>query len=253
MNFTESNNTIKVKFKEAQYIRPVINAKEITENGIYNASEENADGFSPVSVNIDLQTPYNNGYGQGYEAGKQAGYADGKQAEYDRFWDIYQTNGNKQFYSYAFYYWPNDAYNPKYPIYCNGSNTANQIFRYSKILDTKVDITIYSDNSTYVFADSKLKKIKFLHVGSNTTFKNWFYRATELEELTIGGTVTSDLDVHWSTELSKTSINSLFVPLSPNAKGKTVTISKIAKEKAFTDEEWKKLLVWRSNWTISLV
>lgn len=180
-------------------------------------------------------------------------YEAGKQAQYDRFWNIYQENGEKQFYSYAFYYWPNDAYNPKYPIYCNGSNTANQTFRYSKILDTKVDITIHSDNSTYVFANSKIQNIRKLKVGSATTFVNWFYNATDLKNLTITGTVAHAFDIHWSTKLSKASITNIVNALSTSATGKTVTISKAAKEKAFTDEEWQVLVQTKPNWTVSLI
>ena len=180
-------------------------------------------------------------------------YEAGEKAQYDRFWDIYQENGGKQFYSYAFYYWANEVYNPKYPIYCDGSNTANQTFRFSKILDTKVTIIIYSNNSTYVFAESKIQTIRKLIIDPGTTFVNWFYRATALKNLTISGTIANDFDIHWSTKLSKASITSIFNSLYSNVTGKTVTINKTAKEKAFTDAEWQALVATKPNWTIVLV
>ena len=74
------------------------------------------------------------GYNEGYEAGKaeggggdtdaayQQGVTDGieqgKQAEYDRFWDAFQENGNKKAYRYAFAGggWSEETLIPKYPI-----------------------------------------------------------------------------------------------------------------------------------------
>ena len=180
-------------------------------------------------------------------------YEAGKQAEYDRYWDIKQDNGNKQFYSYAFYYWENEIYNPKYPIYCKGSNTANQTFRYAKILDTKVDITIYSNNSTYVFAESEIQTIKKLKVTKDTSFLNWFMSAYNIKNLTIEGIIANDFDIHWSTKLSKASITNIISVLSSSVSGKTVTISNTAKNNAFTDEEWQTLVATKPNWTIVLV
>lgn len=42
----------------------------------------------------------------------------GRKAEYDRFWDSYQQNGNRLDYSYAFagFGWNNETFNPKYDI-----------------------------------------------------------------------------------------------------------------------------------------
>ena len=63
-----------------------------------------------------------------YEAGKAAGgdtevaynegFDDGKQAEYDRFWDDFQQNGTRADYKYAFSGtgWTEETLKPKYPI-----------------------------------------------------------------------------------------------------------------------------------------
>lgn len=50
---------------------------------------------------------------KGYDAGYQEGCADGKQLEYDRFWDIFQQGGNRTDYKRAFSYWT-DSPIPKY-------------------------------------------------------------------------------------------------------------------------------------------
>ena len=99
------------------------------------------------------QKVYDAGYAKGKAEGGSSyeqGVADGKQAEYDAFWDKFQNYGNRRNYYYAFAWqqvanegWASDAYNPKYPIIADateaGSPTAAQsIFHYSsKITDAK--------------------------------------------------------------------------------------------------------------------
>lgn len=59
----------------------------------------------------------------GYTAGKEDGYAAGQQAEYDRFWDAFQQNGNRTSYGYAFCgaSWTKETFNPKYKITPKGT------------------------------------------------------------------------------------------------------------------------------------
>ena len=49
------------------------------------------------------------------------GIEQGKQAEYDAFWNAYQENGNKTIYGYSFAGtgWNSENYKPKYPIVLN--------------------------------------------------------------------------------------------------------------------------------------
>ena len=56
-----------------------------------------------------------------------------------------------------------------------------------------------------------------------------------------------------STKLSRESITSIINGLSPTTSGMSVSIPKIAKEAAFTDEEWAELIATKPNWTINLV
>lgn len=53
-----------------------------------------------------------------YDAGYNKGKADGRQAEYDRFWDDYQQNGNRNDYKNAFSGtgWTEETLKPKYPV-----------------------------------------------------------------------------------------------------------------------------------------
>ena len=55
-------------------------------------------------------------------------YEAGKKAEYNRFWNAFQQNGNKRNYRNAFYAWIDETYNPKYPIVI--TSQAQDVFYY---------------------------------------------------------------------------------------------------------------------------
>ena len=59
----------------------------------------------------------------------EQGVADGKQAEYDRFWDEYQDSGNRTNYEYAFagLGWNEKTFFPKYNVF--SGNTIHYILR----------------------------------------------------------------------------------------------------------------------------
>ena len=60
---------------------------------------------------------YTKGYEEGYNEGHTTGVAEGKQAQYDLFWNAFQLFGARKNYSSAFYYWKDDsALFPKYNI-----------------------------------------------------------------------------------------------------------------------------------------
>ena len=74
----------------------------------------------------------------------------GKKAEYDAFWDAYQTNGNRRHYNHAFYdYWDDITYNPKYPIVV--TSTSDYIYASSNMTSTKVPFTIDTEKADYLF------------------------------------------------------------------------------------------------------
>lgn len=188
----------------------------------------------------------------------EAGKAEGVKSEYDRFWDEYQTNGNRRNYSSAFsgLAWNDNTYNPKYPIIV--TNIATMLFsNATMITDTKVPITIDSANQTSVFNGmTRLKTIPSIKVTSKVTFSAWFNNCTELERIiftedsVIG---QSGLDLSMATKLDEDSITSVINALSTTTTGKSVTLSKTAVNKVFTTDEWKALTDTRTNWTISLV
>ena len=206
----------------------------------------------------------------------------GKQAEYDRFWDAFQNNGNITGYPNAFAYdrWTDEIYNPKYPIVSNG---CNQLF-YSntKITDTKVEIDVTgASQAFYLFQGcSKLKTIRKLIVRTTQAWissgVSTFNGCTSLENIlivklddngveTLDRVITKSIDLSMSTKLTKESIENIMNALdnATTVTNPTASFSKTAVNKAFetslgandgvSSAEWDSLQSTKSNWTISLV
>ncbi len=96
---------------------------------ICDAIRENTSGDGPIkSGDIPEKiteiyayahdTGYDTGYGEGHQDGHELGIKEGKQAEYDAFWDCYQRNGAAEEQSYLFSgaAWNADTFKPKYDI-----------------------------------------------------------------------------------------------------------------------------------------
>ena len=180
----------------------------------------------------------------------------GKQAEYDRFWDLFQDYGNRDHYQYAFSYFnfDDDSYNPKYPIKATRSvYSGYYMFAECKgITDTKVDIEFYY-NANYAFNNAKeLKTIRKMIVRSNVTYASTFVGATALESVTFDGVIGNNITFVDCEKLSKESITNIIEHLSSEASGKNLTFSQVAKEAAFTEDEWNALIATKPNWTFNL-
>ena len=60
------------------------------------------------------------------------GVADGRQAEYDEFWDAFQQNGNRTDYHFGFAGkgWRDETFKPKYDIVVRGGDSMFAWFNY---------------------------------------------------------------------------------------------------------------------------
>ena len=207
-------------------------------------------------------------------------------SHYDAFWDVFQQNGGRADYRYSFsgQGWTDETFKPKYNIVATeaermfvrsgianlkaclescgvtldlskATNTAN-IFAYCYSLTTlpKIDLSSSTTNNGTFDGDYKIKTIDELVVSEKTPFSSGsFNNCTALENMIVTGTIgQNNFNVKWSTKLSKASIESIINALSSTTSGLSVTISKTAKEAAFTDAEWSALIATKSNWTISL-
>jgi hypothetical protein len=213
-------------------------------------------------------------------------YEQGKQEEYNAFWDRYQENGTRTAYSYAFThtFWNDETFKPKYPF---NPTTAAFFIILTDIEDlTREDISlnfskcnwfsngIYKNNKLKAlpnidcsamtrsggalslgFAENPLLETLTITSSSSTVWdKTTFQNDIGLKNLEINGVIgKSNFDVHWSVLLTKQSITSIINALSTTTNGLYVAISKTAKENAFTAEEWATLIATKQNWTISLV
>lgn len=218
-------------------------------------------------------------------------YDAGKKAQYDAFWDSFQNNGSRVAYQQAFREFKSDIFKPKYDmnvtrldyafmnlfkdnmvygyslkqvltdcgVVLNTANCTNMdyAFYYSYVNETGVIDTRSANSLNGVFANASLlhtiNKL-ILKADGSQTFSGVFTDSPKLQNLVIEGVIGKNgFDVHWSTRLSKESITSIIDALSATTSGLTVTISKTAKENAFTAEEWATLIATKPNWTISLV
>ena len=251
----------------------------ITENGTVTLATAGKYCDRNIDVNVNVA------------GGTSDRYEEGKQAEYDAFWDVYQQNGNRTYYRFGFCGsgWCADTFKPKYPITISGNGEyAFGLFDYQapdreNLVDlsvlnidwskvTSFSRTFYSANlldtgfvdttgcttlsSTFASAASKgfITKIT-LKVKASTTYTTPFNSQPHLTDLmfTEDSVIgNSGIDLSDSKLLSKASFQSAINALSSTASGKSITFSKTARENAFTDEEWSALVATKTNWTISL-
>ena len=181
----------------------------------------------------------------------------GRQAEYDAFWDALQNNGEPANYYYAFAYdrFGEPEYNPKYPILCStGTTPAQAIFYSNKLIsDTKVEVIAQGNANNCFYQMSNCHTIRKFTVSESSSLNGTFAGCTSLVNIEVGGAIGTNVSFEVCDLPSKASIKSIVDALSAATSGRTLTLSKTAKEAAFTDEEWSALIATKSNWTISLV
>ncbi len=229
-----------------------------------------------ITIAENVQKTYDAGYEKGkseggYDEGYEIGHIEGKQAEYDRFWDAYQDYGNRAAYKNAFNNsgWTNETFKPKYDLIIT-SNSYN-MFDDSHIsgslseilanLGIKLEFTYISYQSggfintqfteinyivknceptlSAVFRDSsQLHTLKVGTVTPRMKFSNAFNNLPSLENLTIEGEIGQNgFDVSSSPLLSKTSIENVIGCLSNDTSDLAVSFSITAVNKAFETAE----------------
>lgn len=210
----------------------------------------------------------NEGGGGDATAAYEQGVADGKQSEYDAFWDAYQDNGNRTDYQNCFSGrgWTDETYKPKYDIdtihnymvfrRCGfkdlgetirksgkrvifRGNSLQYTFQQSQDLEV-IDGIEFITPITYVSGGfsycPKLRKIQTLTIAENATTLD-FDAIPLLEEIEFNGTIPVNISIKDSSKLSTASIKSIINALSDTAVGKTLTLSKTAVENAFSESK----------------
>lgn len=191
--------------------------------------------------------------GDGYENGYNEGLEAGKKAEYDRFWDVYQQNGSRVDYTYAFYNrgWSDQSYNPKYdiaPTDCNG------LFSFSYITDTKVVVDLSNtkkDSVSKVFYYCYwLKTIRKLIVTENVPLDTKFFGSCPaLENITFEGVIGQNLSLVDSPLLTDASVQSVIEHLQNLTEQSACTLTLHADVGANLTQA-QKAAITAKNWTL---
>lgn len=147
----------------------------------------------------DMAQGINDVYKAGQESGGDGydkGYEAGQTAEYDRFWDNCQVNGNRTNYylGFAGSSWNKETFKPKYDIKPNGSMYMifNQFNQYNEPFDLverlkECGVSLDFSNVTgdnYAFYNANVTHIGVVDLRNCTSMQNTFL---------VGDTVTSPL------------------------------------------------------------
>ena len=194
------------------------------------------------------QRVYDAGYERGrMEGGYDEGVADGRQAAYDAFWDALQDGGAPRDYSATFgSAWTPETFRPKHDIvptnaYMMFRQSMMQIDLAEHLAKTGVALdTSRCQNCQYMFSFARFTRIGVIDLSSVTNaipgdalFSNCtqlvtvdkiilktgergelgatcFSACSRLEDLELEGNLTTDVDLHWSVALSRSSIESVY-------------------------------------------
>ncbi|MBQ4091538.1 MAG: hypothetical protein IJC64_04410 [Clostridia bacterium] len=223
-----------------------------------------------------------------FQSGVSRGIQQARKVADNEFWNGFTDNGSRTTYARAFSYWGSEYLRPAKKIIFTQADSGMNTFSFNtklkrvesayfdfsqkargtgtqsgyyftfyncKALEEIEDIGMQPD-FTYnnAFANCvRLHTIAKMRADEDTAFTNAFDFCNALQNVTFEGVIGQNLNVRWSTKLSKDSISNIVSCLSDTASGKTLSLSKTAVNNAFTDAEWTALADTKKNWTISLV
>lgn len=237
-----------------------------------------------VRAKIDDVTEEQKAYNEGYTAGIEQG----KQAEYDRFWDALQYDGERTNYERCFTGtgWSAETLKPKYDLVCNES-TANMfqycsarcslpnllekqgiqldtsatteftnMFQYSSFTEIAVDVSSCgsSKSTLFIFAGCKnLEKLSLKMSADTYINSNWFTDDDKLTEITIDGEIgRNGFNVSYCPNLTHDSLMSIINALmdySEDTSGTTWKVTLGTTNLAkLTDAE--KAIATEKGWTL---
>lgn len=211
-------------------------------------------------------------YGKGYESG----VAQGEQNAYDAFWDMFQKNGTRTEYRYAFAYtdWTEEMFKPKYPFKLTGDNTYAFLGVQAVWEDKVFEVdTAEAVNLMWAFRLTKFKRIGKCDLSSATQINaifsicsnlvsieeivshegldwaNAFDWSSNLEEIRFSGVIGKNISFSTNGKLSNESANSIINALKDltGATAQTITFHATVGGK-LTDEQ--KAVISAKNWTL---
>lgn len=239
-----------------------------------------------AGINDVYEIAHKDGEDYGYASGKKEGIEEGKIAERNTFWDIYQLNGTMTNYMYAFYgtrfddtnFYPRHDIKPLNANYMFGNSRITKlkdILEEQKVvLDTSaatnMDFSFYYCRSkvlpeistvsastlTSAFAGAHAQKIEklILKNDGSQTFASTFIECTALTDIAIEGTIGQSISFKQSPLTNKSFTDNDYGILhhlkdySGTSTTKTLTLSTTSKNN-LSDAE--KAIAIQKGWTIA--
>ena len=215
---------------------------------------------------------YTAGHAAGYGKGQADGIEQGKQAEYDRFWDAYQQSGNRTDFQYAYggIGWTDETYKPKYidrPVIGEG------MFYKSSVTALAVDTSQCTSLGYFLRNNTAIKAIALIDaqkagdlywtfggctsleslgiiLAESNMYTNAFYNLPALKHMTVEGTIAKSINFQWSNLLTNASVQSVIDHLKDLTGAATQTLTLHADVKAkITDAQ--KSSITAKNWTLT--
>ena len=211
-----------------------------------------------------------------------AAYTDGQQAEYDRFWDAYQFNGNRMIHNYAFAGngWREKTFKPKYSMKPSAASYMFAAFDNDadsplNLVETLAQQNVSIDfskctNMAYCFYQALISIVGTIDLSSAAdvtsvfnsvhlkTIENMIPPSIEMKQtcfqtgltnLTIGGTITKNMNLSRCGLLTDASVQSVIDHLADltGQTAQTITFHSSIVPK-LTDEQIANILA--KNWTM---
>lgn len=139
-------------------------------------------------------------------------YDEGKKAEYDRFWNSYQSNGEIKSYSYAFCgnCWTDETLNPKYtPL---KATATTQMFRFcAATVLPSIDFNdcLNLDQTYYYAREAVTIGTVILKDDGTNTFNNAFGGCSELVNISFEGVIGNSLAIGSASKLTSESVDNI--------------------------------------------
>jgi hypothetical protein len=202
-------------------------------------------------------------------------FGQGRQTEYDMFWDGFQRKGRRTYYgdnTFSNVYeeiWTAENCKPKYNININGFLGLGNCGLFEKnanIVNIEVEITTRNGDYPNIYKRlfygcSKLETVKSVEVKNSNIwgsakFQETFNGCTSLKEIKFIGEIMEDINFQWSPNLTDKTLARLVLNLKDlNETGyenaRTITFADNIKEKLsllFIDEETLGEESWDSEW-----
>jgi len=233
------------------------------------------------------QRVYDAGIAKGQFLGEYGGgYTDGKQAEYDRFWDAYQINGTRTTCQGAFAGsgWNSETLKPKYSVkpktaaqmfaYCN-MHSDQDVLDLTEVFD-KRGLTLDFSNCTdfqQMFYQAKIAKVGTIDCSQAETtngilniFNSTYLTEVgcfippplamapacfqaNLETFIVDGEITKSMNLSRCSKLTAESVDSIIINLADLCDLETQTLTLHATVGAAL-EDWQKAGMTTLNWTL---